>query len=120
MVALPIANKGWCRCPAGWNGDDCSTRQRVIPVQDFGKTVGVITLLNNLPQPLALRYHGHQFRVYNPDIGDGRGFLFAQLRDHQGRLNQQIAGAAGLVMGVMAGLPMVLKGHLPDGFEATF
>ena len=36
---------------------------------------------DNLPQPLALRYHGHQFRVYNPDIGDGRGFLFAQLRD---------------------------------------
>ncbi len=31
--------------------------------------------------PLALRYHGHQFRVYNPDLGDGRGFLFAQLRD---------------------------------------
>ncbi|MEX5508062.1 MFS transporter [Pseudomonas paralactis] len=30
-----------------------STRQQVIPVQDFGKTVGVITLLNNLPQPLA-------------------------------------------------------------------
>jgi uncharacterized protein YdiU (UPF0061 family) len=24
--------------------------------------------------------------VYNPDIGDGRGFLFAQLRDAQGRL----------------------------------
>lgn len=30
-----------------------STRQRVIPAQDFGKTVGVITLLNNLAQPLA-------------------------------------------------------------------
>lgn len=30
-----------------------STRQQVIPVQDFGKTVGVITLFNNLPQPLA-------------------------------------------------------------------
>ena len=28
-------------------------RQRVIPVRDFGKTVGVITLLNNLSQPLA-------------------------------------------------------------------
>lgn len=40
----------------------------------------------NLPHPLALRYHGHQFRVYNPDIGDGRGFLFAQLRDNAGRL----------------------------------
>ncbi|MCI3947642.1 MFS transporter [Pseudomonas syringae] len=28
-------------------------RQRVIPQQDFGKTVGVITLLNNMSQPLA-------------------------------------------------------------------
>lgn len=43
-------------------------------------------LPGNLPQPLALRYHGHQFRVYNPDLGDGRGFLFAQLRDGAGRL----------------------------------
>ncbi|HZB69612.1 MAG TPA: YdiU family protein, partial [Sphingomicrobium sp.] len=43
-------------------------------------------LPDNLPRPLALRYHGHQFRVYNPDIGDGRGFLFAQLRDDQDRL----------------------------------
>ncbi|MDQ4136153.1 MAG: YdiU family protein, partial [Pseudomonadota bacterium] len=39
------------------------------------------------PQPLALRYHGHQFRVYNPLLGDGRGFLFAQLHDQlDGRL----------------------------------
>ena len=43
-------------------------------------------LPENLPQPLALRYHGHQFRVYNPEIGDGRGFLFAQLRDSGNRL----------------------------------
>ena len=43
-------------------------------------------LPDNLPQPLALRYHGHQFRVYNPEIGDGRGFTFAQLRDGSGRL----------------------------------
>jgi serine/tyrosine/threonine adenylyltransferase len=43
-------------------------------------------LPDNLPEPLALRYHGHQFRNYNPDIGDGRGFLFAQMRDRDGRL----------------------------------
>ncbi len=43
-------------------------------------------LPDNLPQPLALKYHGHQFRVYNPDIGDGRGFLFAQMRSDDGRL----------------------------------
>ena len=43
-------------------------------------------LPDNLPQSLALKYHGHQFRVYNPEIGDGRGFLFAQMRDGSGRL----------------------------------
>jgi uncharacterized protein YdiU (UPF0061 family) len=43
-------------------------------------------LPHNIAQPLAMRYHGHQFRRYNPDIGDGRGFLYAQLRDDAGRL----------------------------------
>jgi serine/tyrosine/threonine adenylyltransferase len=43
-------------------------------------------LPGNMLGPLAMRYHGHQFRTYNPDIGDGRGFLFAQLRDDAGRL----------------------------------
>jgi len=38
------------------------------------------------PQPRAMRYHGHQFQSYNPNIGDGRGFLFAQMRDASGRL----------------------------------
>jgi uncharacterized protein YdiU (UPF0061 family) len=41
-------------------------------------------LPDNIAQPLAMRYHGHQFRVYNPELGDGRGFLFAQLREAGG------------------------------------
>lgn len=50
----------------------------------FGRFV---PLPGGMEAPLALRYHGHQFRVYNPDLGDGRGFLFAQLRDaRDGRL----------------------------------
>lgn len=44
-------------------------------------------LPGSFPAPLALRYHGHQFRSYNPNLGDGRGFLFAQLHDlRDGRL----------------------------------
>ena len=43
-------------------------------------------LPGTLPHPLALRYHGHQFRQYNPDIGDGRGFTFAQMVDDRDRL----------------------------------
>lgn len=47
---------------------------------------GFAPLPANLPDPLAMRYHGHQFGTYNPQLGDGRGFLFAQLRDTSGRL----------------------------------
>ncbi len=43
-------------------------------------------LPDNLEDKLALRYHGHQFRSYNSELGDGRGFLFAQMRDHRDRL----------------------------------
>ncbi|MDP3737570.1 MAG: YdiU family protein [Hyphomonadaceae bacterium] len=52
-------------------------------VEHFGKFE---PLKGSLEKPLALAYHGHQFQSYNPQIGDGRGFLFAQLRDGQGRL----------------------------------
>ena len=38
-------------------------------------------LPGSFARPLALRYHGHQFRTYNPELGDGRGFLFAQAYD---------------------------------------
>jgi uncharacterized protein YdiU (UPF0061 family) len=47
-------------------------------VQHFGRFQ---PLPGNFPKPLALRYHGHQFHAYNSNLGDGRGFLFAQLRE---------------------------------------
>lgn len=35
---------------------------------------------------LALRYHGYQFGNYNPRLGDGRGFLYGQVRGTDGEL----------------------------------
>ncbi|MGF1589681.1 MAG: YdiU family protein [Pleurocapsa sp.] len=42
-------------------------------IDAFGKFNGVRPFL-------ALRYHGYQFGAYNPFLGDGRGFLYGQLR----------------------------------------
>ena len=55
---------------------------------DFIDHFGRFTPLpGSLTAPLALRYHGHQFGSYNPELGDGRGFLFAQYSEKQtGRL----------------------------------
>ena len=51
-------------------------------IEHFGKFTA---LPDNIETPLALCYHGHQFGHYNPDLGDGRGFLFAQMRSSDGR-----------------------------------
>lgn len=72
-----------------WRNDRAAAQVGLSGLEDgawidhFGRFV---PLEGNLPQPLALRYHGHQFGSYNPDLGDGRGFLFAQMRDVAGRL----------------------------------
>ena len=48
-------------------------------IQAFGKFQGVRPFL-------ALRYHGYQFGEYNPRLGDGRGFLYGQVRGIDGEL----------------------------------
>ena len=61
--------------------DDLSAEEWIAAFARFEPFQG------SFEQPLALRYHGHQFRSYNPELGDGRGFLFAQFYDlSDGRL----------------------------------
>lgn len=85
----PVAPADFPQVRLRWRNDRAAASVGLAGLSDddwtahFGRFA---PLPDNLPQPLALRYHGHQFRVYNPEIGDGRGFLFAQMRGADGRL----------------------------------
>jgi len=64
--------------------------------------LGFKPLEGSLSEPLALRYHGHQFRQYNPDIGDGRGFLFAQCEAEGRLLDFGTKGSGRFILSVLA------------------
>ena len=56
--------------------------------------------------------------VVSNEVGQGivpENALARRFRDAQGKLNQQLANRANLAVLVAAGLPLVLKGALPDG-----
>ncbi|ENM5888491.1 YdiU family protein [Vibrio mimicus] len=46
--------------------------------------------------PLAMKYAGHQFGVYNPDLGDGRGLLLAEMASKTGDVYDIHLKGAGL------------------------
>ncbi|WP_283758031.1 protein adenylyltransferase SelO [Roseofilum casamattae] len=70
-----------------WRNDDLLPQVGLDPsrvsdnhfIQAFGQFKGDRSFL-------ALRYHGRQFGEYNPWLGDGRGFLYGQLRGRDGEL----------------------------------
>ena len=70
-----------------WRNDALLPRLGVAPqvvkdedfINAFGKFEGREPLL-------ALRYHGYQFGQYNSQLGDGRGFLYGQVRGSDGEL----------------------------------
>lgn len=58
--------------------------------------------------------------VVSNEVGQGivpENALARRFRDAQGRLNQRLAAQCQLAVLIAAGLPLVLKGALPRGFE---
>jgi serine/tyrosine/threonine adenylyltransferase len=70
-----------------WRNDDLLPLLGLEPSQvqdrDFIEAFGEFQAAQPL---LALRYHGYQFGEYNPRLGDGRGFLYGQVRGSDGNL----------------------------------
>ena len=66
----------------------------------------------------ALAFCGAHIVCVSNETGLGlvpENSLGRRFRDAQGRLNQMVAARAGLAVFVAAGLPLVLKGELPEG-----
>lgn len=90
---------------------DCATlwlSNHLLAGSDIGaKSMALMAALTACASPVV---------VVSNEVGWGivpENALARAFRDHQGRLNQMIAEQADLVIGVMAGLPMVLKGRMP-------
>jgi len=70
-----------------WRNDDLLPQLGLDPAQvsehDFTEAFGAFWGRSPF---LALRYHGYQFGDYNSRLGDGRGFLYGQVRGVDGEL----------------------------------
>jgi serine/tyrosine/threonine adenylyltransferase len=71
-----------------WRNNDILTQLGLDPAavkdEDFTEAFG--RFVGNSQPFLALCYHGYQFGQYNPGLGDGRGFLYGQVRGQDGEL----------------------------------
>jgi adenosylcobinamide kinase/adenosylcobinamide-phosphate guanylyltransferase len=90
---------------------DCATlwlSNRLLAEADLeADCAALVTALTSAALPLVVVSNEVGWSIV-PENALARAF-----RDAQGRLNQMIAARADLVVAVMAGLPMVLKGTLP-------
>jgi adenosylcobinamide kinase / adenosylcobinamide-phosphate guanylyltransferase len=104
LAQIPATDVVLLDCASLW-----LTNQLLADADIVAKSLGLLTALSTCAAPVV---------VVSNEVGWGivpENALARAFRDHQGRLNQQLAVQADLVIGVMAGLPMVLKGAMPAG-----
>ncbi|WP_045479081.1 protein adenylyltransferase SelO [Vibrio owensii] len=67
-----------------WNGE--FAQQFGLPATENEELLNVFAGQREFAPftPLAMKYAGHQFGVYNPDLGDGRGLLLAEMQHQDG------------------------------------
>ncbi|UTZ21154.1 protein adenylyltransferase SelO [Vibrio campbellii] len=67
-----------------WNGE--FAQQFGLPAAENEELLNVFAGQKEFAPfaPLAMKYAGHQFGVYNPDLGDGRGLLLAEMQHQDG------------------------------------
>ncbi|HGY9610759.1 protein adenylyltransferase SelO [Vibrio harveyi] len=80
VTPQPLDNTRW----VVWNGE--LAKQFGLPESANEELLNVFTGQNEFASfaPLAMKYAGHQFGVYNPDLGDGRGLLLAEMQHQNG------------------------------------
>ena len=72
------------------------------------ETAELLSAISSCPAPIV---------IVSNEVGQGivpDNALSRKFRNAQGQLNQTLAAQAGLVVAVMAGLPLVLKGTIPQ------
>lgn len=80
IAPQPLDNTRW----VAWNRE--LALQFGLPEHAGDEVLSVFSGLEDFAPffPLAMKYAGHQFGVYNPDLGDGRGLLLAEMQHKDG------------------------------------
>lgn len=93
VTPQPLNNTRW----VAWNHDFASQfGLPTLPPEGDLKHFFAGELISETFPSLAMKYAGHQFGVYNPELGDGRGLLLGELANRDGALFDVHLKGAGL------------------------